>query len=48
MLVIAHKIQTIKSAHDIIVLDSGKIIERGDYNSLMKERGKFYELAKSQ
>lgn len=48
MIVIAHKIQTIKSSHDIVVLDRGTIIERGDYNSLMKQRGKFYELAKAQ
>lgn len=31
MIVIAHKIQTIKSSSDIIVLDHGRIIERGDY-----------------
>ncbi len=48
MIVIAHKIQTIKSAHDIVVMDRGTILERGDYNSLMRLRGKFYELAKTQ
>ena len=48
MIVIAHKIQTIKSTHDIVVMDRGTILERGDYNSLMRLRGKFYELAKTQ
>lgn len=36
MIVIAHKIQTIKSAHDIVVLDHGRIIERGNYAELMR------------
>jgi ABC-type transport system involved in Fe-S cluster assembly fused permease/ATPase subunit len=42
MIVIAHKIQTIKSAHDIIVLEAGRIFERGDYNSLMRNKSKFF------
>ncbi len=48
MIVVAHKIQTIKSSDDIVVLRSGCIEERGNYAELMKKRGMFYELAKQQ
>ncbi len=43
-LVIAHRLSTIKNSDCIMVLDQGRIIERGDHESLMKEKGKYYQL----
>lgn len=42
--VIAHRLSTIKNAHVIMVLDQGRIIERGDHESLMAKRGTYYQL----
>jgi len=43
-LVIAHRLSTIKNSDCIMVLDHGHIIERGNHESLMKEKGKYYQL----
>lgn len=43
-LVIAHRLSTIKNRDCIMVLDHGRIIERGNHDSLMKEKGKYYQL----
>lgn len=43
-LVIAHRLSTIKNSDCIMVLDHGRIIERGNHDSLMKEKGKYYQL----
>ncbi len=42
--VIAHRLSTIRNAKAIIVLENGKIIERGNHEDLIKEKGKYYEL----
>ncbi len=42
--VIAHRLSTIKNSNCIMVLDHGHIIERGNHESLMKEKGKYYQL----
>ncbi|SHK17899.1 ABC transporter ATP-binding protein [Hespellia stercorisuis] len=42
--VIAHRLSTIKNSNVIMVLDHGNIIERGDHDSLIKERGIYYQL----
>lgn len=43
-LVIAHRLSTIKNSDCIMVLDQGHIIERGNHDSLIKEKGKYYQL----
>ena len=47
-IVIAHRLSTIKSADRIIMLEGGKIIEQGDYKSLIAKKGKFAELVERQ
>jgi ATP-binding cassette subfamily B protein len=42
--VIAHRLSTIRNADYIMVLDHGRIIERGKHNELLALRGKYYEL----
>ena len=47
-IVIAHRLSTIKSADRIIMLEGGKIIEEGNYESLIAKKGKFAELVDRQ
>jgi ATP-binding cassette subfamily B protein len=48
VVVIAHRLSTVKNADQIIVLDKGKIIEKGNHNELTALRGAYYELVKNQ
>ncbi len=43
-LVIAHRLSTIRNSDCIMVLEQGHIIERGNHESLIKEKGKYYQL----
>ena len=47
-IVIAHRLSTIRNADRIIVLDRGRIIEEGDYESLIKQDGLFASLSNRQ
>lgn len=42
--VIAHRLSTVKNSDVIIVLDHGRIIERGTHDDLLKEKGQYYQL----
>ncbi len=42
--VIAHRLSTIKNSNVIMVLDKGRIIERGDHDSLLEKKGIYYQL----
>ncbi|AQR98055.1 ABC transporter ATP-binding protein [Clostridium saccharoperbutylacetonicum] len=42
--VIAHRLSTIKNSDVIMVLDQGRIIERGNHDDLIEEKGKYYQL----
>ena len=42
--VIAHRLSTIKNSDVIMVLDQGRIIERGTHQDLLDKKGKYYQL----
>lgn len=42
--VIAHRLSTVRNSNAIMVLEHGKIIERGDHDDLIAQRGKYYQL----
>lgn len=46
--IIAHRLSTIKNADQILVLDHGQIVERGDHESLMKLGGRYYQMYQLQ
>lgn len=48
VVVIAHRLSTVKNAHQIVVLDKGKIVEVGSHNELVEQKGNYYHLVKNQ
>ena len=42
--VIAHRLSTIKKATQILVIESGEIVERGNHNELINKQGRYYDL----
>lgn len=46
--VIAHRLSTIRDADEIVVIDSGKIVERGNHHELLQKKGYYYKLYKGQ
>lgn len=42
---IAHRLSTVRHSNAILVLESGQIIERGDHDNLLSQRGRYYELS---
>ena len=48
VVVVAHRLSTVKNADKIVVLDAGKIVEVGDHNTLIAKQGTYYNLVKNQ
>ena len=48
VVIVAHRLSTVKNADQIVVLDSGKVIEIGTHNDLVAKRGAYYELVRNQ
>lgn len=48
VVVVAHRLSTVKNADNIIVLESGKIVEQGNHAELIANKGAYYELVKNQ
>jgi subfamily B ATP-binding cassette protein MsbA len=47
-LVIAHRLSTIQNADEILVMDKGKIVERGSHNELIAQNGVYKKLSDLQ
>jgi ATP-binding cassette subfamily B protein len=48
VVVVAHRLSTVKNADQIVVLDKGEIVERGGHNELIKLKGYYWHLVKNQ
>jgi len=48
VVIIAHRLSTVRNAHQIVVLNEGRIIEKGNHKQLTKKRGVYYKLIKNQ
>jgi len=48
VLIVAHRLSTVKNADNIIVLDKGVIIESGNHDTLVEKKGAYYQLVKNQ
>lgn len=48
VVIVAHRLSTVKNADQIIVLDKGKVVETGNHKSLTAKRGTYYHLVKNQ
>ena len=48
VVVVAHRLSTVRNADQIVVLDGGKVVETGTHESLTAKRGAYYNLVKNQ
>ncbi len=48
VVIIAHRLSTVKNADQILVLDKGEIVELGGHDELVRRQGKYFELVKNQ
>jgi ATP-binding cassette subfamily B protein len=46
--IIAHRLSTVRDADEILVFDGGKVMERGDFETLVRQGGRFAELVRTQ
>ena len=48
VVIVAHRLSTVKNAEQIVVLDKGKVVEIGNHEALTAKRGAYYNLVKNQ
>lgn len=48
VVIIAHRLSTVKDADNILVLDKGRLVEQGNHHELSEQRGMYYHLIKNQ
>ncbi|MGH2643741.1 MAG: peptidase domain-containing ABC transporter, partial [Chitinophagaceae bacterium] len=48
VVVVAHRLSTVRNADKIVVIEKGRIVEEGNHESLTRLKGKYYELVKNQ
>ena len=48
MLIVAHRLATVKNCDKIIVMDKGHIVEQGTHEALLEKRGQYYKLWEMQ
>ncbi len=48
VVVVAHRLSTVKNADQIVVMEKGEIVETGTHSELTRQEGKYYELVKNQ
>ncbi len=46
--IIAHRLSTVRDADEILVFDNGRIVERGSFDTLIAQRGRFADLVATQ
>lgn len=47
-LIIAHRLSTIRDADKIVVMDQGRVVEIGNHEQLLSQKGRYYELYMTQ
>ena len=48
VVIVAHRLSTVKNADQIVVIDNGHIVEKGNHATLIAKKGAYYELVKNQ
>ena len=48
VLVVAHRLSTVRNADQIVVMDEGEVVEKGTHAELIKNQGSYYQLIKNQ
>jgi len=47
-LIVAHRLSTVRHADHIVVLEHGRVVERGSHDELAQARGRYFELVRNQ
>jgi ATP-binding cassette subfamily B protein len=48
VVIVAHRLSTVKNADQIVVLEKGEMVEKGTHIDLVKKKGAYYNLVKDQ